>query len=90
MLSSKVRISENNTKQGVVGGYCSWNDIKKPSNNDDITSLTDYFKNQLTSKHLEVIKSLLLIPFHNILRNDQIYVKGNSAICSNMWNTICI
>ena len=21
--------SENNTKQGVVGGYCSWNDIKK-------------------------------------------------------------
>ena len=66
--------SDDNTKEGVVGGYCSWNDIKKPSNNDDITSLTDYFKNQLTSKHLEVIKSLLLIPFHYILRNDQKYM----------------
>ena len=61
--------SERYTKQGVVGGYCSWNNIKKPEKRD-ITTLTNYLKNELTQKHLEVIKSLLLIPFHYILRHE--------------------
>ena len=66
--------SINNTKQGVIGGYCSWDDIKEPQEPIDITSLTDYFKNELTDKHHEVIKSLLLIPFHHILRHDLSYM----------------
>lgn len=61
------------TEQGVIGGYSSFNDIKEPSE-VNISELTDYFKNILTKKHLEVIKATILIPFHWILRDDDDYM----------------
>ena len=68
--------SVDNTEQGVVGGYSEWDNIQTVSKKKlrDISELTNYFKNKLSKKHLEVIKSLMLIPFHWILRQDNNYM----------------
>lgn len=68
--------SNDNTKMGVVGGYESWDNIKIMPKDKlrDISELTNYFKNKLTKKHLEVIKSTIFIPFHWILRQDKNYM----------------
>lgn len=46
---------------------------------EDMKKFTDYIKNELERKHHEVIKSLMLIPFHWILRQDEGYA-GRSKI----------
>ncbi len=56
---------------GILGGYRNLEDIPEPSTNKPANYISSWFKNNMGEEQLRWLKSLMLLPFHSILRKDE-------------------
>jgi hypothetical protein len=59
------------TTYGILGGFRRLEDIKRPKSKKQAKYLNNWLKENLGEEQLRLFKSLILLPFHCIIRNDE-------------------
>lgn len=59
------------TTYGILGGFRRLEDIHRPKSRKPAKYLNNWIKDNLGEEQLRLFKSLILLPFHCIIRNDE-------------------
>lgn len=59
------------SKYGILGGYSRLEDIPKPKSKSPANYVAMWMKQNLGVEQLRLFKSLILLPYHKIIRNDE-------------------
>lgn len=66
-----MALRDETTVYGILGGYRRLEDIHRPKNNKPAKYLNKWLKTNFGEEQLRLFKSLILLPFHSIIRNDE-------------------
>lgn len=66
-----LALRKETTIYGILGGYRRLEDIKKPKNKKPARYLNTWLQENFGEEQLRLFKSLILLPFHTIIRNDE-------------------
>ena len=66
-----MALRQETTKYGILGGYRRLEDIHQPKNKKPAKYLNKWLQENFREEQLRLFKSLILLPFHSIIRNDE-------------------